>query len=65
MFRSHFRRRRPVVSGSHPELVANPHNQIGGAHEFVAVPQDEALMVNGSPVQIEANEYRIDGNAKN
>jgi hypothetical protein len=64
MFRSLFCRRRPVVSGSHPELVANRHNQIGGAHEFVAVPQDETLLVNGSPVQIESNEYRID-NAKN
>ena len=63
MLRWLLRRQRPVASGSEPELVPNPHNQIGGSHEFVRVPQDETLKVNGSPIQIEVNEYRIDRNS--
>jgi len=62
MLRWLFHREHPVASGSEPELVPNPNNQIGGSHEFVRVPQDGALKVNGSPIQIEANEYRIGRN---
>lgn len=65
IFRWLLRRGRPVPSGLEPELVPNPHNQIGGSHDFVRVPQDANLKINGSPVQIEANEYRINGDAEN
>ncbi|SKB29080.1 hypothetical protein [Sphingopyxis flava] len=64
-FRSLFRRRRPIASGSDPDFVLIPYNPVGGAHEFVRVRRDETLKINGNSVQIEANEYRIDGNAKN
>lgn len=54
-----FGKRAARPQGTGPELVPNPNNQTGGSHEFVRVPQDATPKINGSPVQLEANEYRI------
>ena len=62
MLRWLFRKRAPRPRGSEPELVPNAANQIGGSHEFVHVPQDQSLSINGSPVQLESSEYKIDPN---
>jgi hypothetical protein len=60
MLRWVFQKRPPVAPACEPELVPNPHNQTGGAHGFVRVPQVETPTINGCPVQIESHEYKID-----
>jgi hypothetical protein len=62
MLRWLFGKRAARPLGSEPELVPNAANQIGGSHEFVRVPQDQSLSINGSPVQLESSEYKIDPN---
>jgi hypothetical protein len=57
-----FKKRAAKPHSAEPELVPNPGNQTGGSHEFVGVPQDQSLSASGSPVQLEANEYKIDQN---
>lgn len=53
-------KRAPRPRGSEPELVPDQGAQIGAAHAFVRVPQDQSLSINGSPVQLESSEYKID-----
>jgi len=60
MLRWLFGKRAERPRGSEPELVPNPGNQTGGSHEFVRVPQDQSLSINGSPVQLETSEFKID-----
>ncbi|WP_260580536.1 hypothetical protein [Sphingopyxis sp. PET50] len=62
MLRWLFGKRAEKPRGPEPELVPNHGAQIGSAHAFVQVPQDQDLSVNGSPVQLESSEYKIDQN---
>lgn len=62
MFRWLFQKRSSTATGIEPELVPNPNNQSGGSHEFVRVSEVEVLSLNGNPVQIEANEYKVSKN---